>query len=81
MRDAAAEQVVHLDDLLLRRSRLGLQLPQGAAALLPQVRTVCEPVLAWGDVKWDAEVARYQGIWRERYSVPGTQQATESGET
>ena len=35
-----SEQVVHLDDLLLRRTRLGLLLRDGAAELLPRVKDI-----------------------------------------
>lgn len=42
---ARAEGVVHLEDLLLRRVRLGLFLPQGGRALLPQIRAMCQPEL------------------------------------
>ncbi len=65
-----AEAVLHLDDLLLRRSRLGLLLPQGGAELLPQLQAmVCEE-LAWSDAQWAAEVARYQEQVASCYSVP-----------
>ncbi len=35
-----SEQVVHLDDLMLRRTRLGLLLRDGAAELLPRVKEI-----------------------------------------
>src|SRR5512138_1863397 len=37
---AHAEGVIHLDDLLLRRVRLGLLLPNGGIDLLPRIRTI-----------------------------------------
>lgn len=68
----AAEQelVLHLDDLLLRRTRLGLLLPQGAAAELSQVRQICQPRLGWNDARWQGEEIRYLELWQRCYSVP-----------
>ena len=45
----AARPWCHLDDLLLRRVRLGLQLPEGGAALLPELRAICQEELGWDD--------------------------------
>jgi glycerol-3-phosphate dehydrogenase len=67
---ARAEGVVHLDDLLLRRVRLGLLLPHGAQELLPEVRRVCQRELGWDDTRWDEEVERYATTWRSCYSLP-----------
>jgi len=65
-----AEAVVHLDDLLLRRVRLGLLLSHGAAAILPQVRAICQGELGWDDARWEAEQAAYLALWRRCYSLP-----------
>lgn len=65
-----AEAVAHLDDLLLRRVRLGLLLPNGGAALLPQVRAVCQAELGWDDARWEAEAAAYLALWQRCYSLP-----------
>ncbi|HOT93422.1 MAG TPA: glycerol-3-phosphate dehydrogenase/oxidase [Anaerolineae bacterium] len=67
---ARAEGVIHLDDLLLRRTRLGLLLPEGAAALLPEIRRICQPELGWDDARWDAECAAYLELWQRAYSLP-----------
>ncbi len=67
---ARRESVVHLDDLLLRRTRVGLCVPKGGARLLEPLRAWCQPALGWDDERWSAELARYQEIWRTRYSVP-----------
>lgn len=64
------EQVQHLDDLLLRRTRLGLLLPEGGRAWLDSIRTHCQPVLDWSNEQWQAEVERYQQIWRQHYWLP-----------
>lgn len=67
---ARMECVEHLDDLLLRRTRLGLQLAGGALAVLPRVRAICQQELGWNDARWDDEEARYLALWRGHYSVP-----------
>lgn len=67
---ARAEAAVHLDDLLLRRVRIGLLLPEGGKRLLPRVRAICQPELGWRDERWQAEEAAYLGLWQQHYSLP-----------
>ncbi len=62
---ARCEGVVHLDDLLLRRVRLGFLLPDGGSRLLPQIRAICQPELGWDDDRWESEEAAYLALWRE----------------
>jgi len=64
------EQVHHLDDLLLRRTRLGNVLPQGARELLPQIKALCSPYLSWSELKWQQEISRYLALWQNSYSLP-----------
>ena len=67
---ARAEGVVHLDDLLLRRVRLGLLLPQGGRDLLPRIRAICQPELGWDDARWECEETAYLALWQQHYSLP-----------
>lgn len=67
---AEAEMVLHLDDLLLRRTRLGLLLPDGAAHYLPDIRRLCQPRLGWDDTRWEQEQQRYLQLWQRHHSVP-----------
>ncbi|WP_328188978.1 glycerol-3-phosphate dehydrogenase/oxidase [Marinobacter sp. OP 3.4] len=67
---ARQESVVHLDDLLLRRTRLGLILPDGARALLPALRQRLSADLGWSDDDWQAEIERYLHLWRTAYYLP-----------
>jgi glycerol-3-phosphate dehydrogenase len=67
---ARAEGVVHLDDLLLRRTRIGLVLPEGGARLLPAVRARVQEELRWTDEKWTAEETAYRRLWREGHGLP-----------
>ena len=64
------EAVEHLDDLLLRRTRLGMLLADGGETIFPQLETLCTAELGWSNEQWTAEVSRYQGIWRRYYSLP-----------
>jgi len=67
---ARAEGVVHLDDLLLRRVRLGLLLPRGALDLLPRLRLICQSELGWDDARWASEVEAYQALIAAAYTLP-----------
>jgi glycerol-3-phosphate dehydrogenase len=67
---ARCEGVCHLDDLLLRRVRLGLLLPEGGESFLPRIRTICQSELGWDDARWDSEVKAYLILWRSHYYLP-----------
>jgi glycerol-3-phosphate dehydrogenase len=67
---ARHEQVVHLDDLMLRRSRLGLIVAQGARALLPRIQPVCQQELGWSEERWRDEEKRYLDLWSANHA-PG----------
>ena len=67
---ARHESVHHLDDLLLRRTRYGLILPQGGEAHLSVLRGLCQTALGWDDQRWQHEQQRYLAIWREAYQLP-----------
>ena len=70
---ARAEQVLHLEDLLLRRTRLGILLPQGACDEIGRIRAICQPELGWDDAQWQAEAAAYAQLWQRAYSPPGVE--------
>lgn len=67
---ARYEQVQHLDDLLLRRTRVGLLLPEGGAGHLARVRGICQQELGWSDGRWQEEEARYRMLWQAHYGLP-----------
>lgn len=66
-----AEGVAHLDDLLLRRVRLGLLLPNGGLGELPRIRAIAQPELQWDDARWESEAAQYAALWRRCHAWPG----------
>jgi len=65
------EGIRHLDDLLLRRLRLGLLLPEGATEQLDKIRALCKSVLPWDKKRWRDEERRYREILRQAYRPPG----------
>ena len=69
---ACCEQVIHLDDLLLRRTRLGLILPHGAMTPLisDRLKQICQQELGWDEQKWQQEVERYTQLWQRYYHLP-----------
>ena len=65
---ARAEAIAHLDDLLLRRVRLGLLLKGGGRNLLERIRVIVQPELGWEDDRWVQEAARYVDLWDRAYA-------------
>jgi len=61
------EQVVHLDDLLLRRTHVGNVCADGGLALLNMHQAWLIQELGWSEQQWQDEVTRYQNIWRTYY--------------
>ena len=66
---ARTEHVVHLDDLLLRRTRLGFVLPGGGREHLSRIGELCRTELGWDQERWDGEVERYLKLWDKGYGV------------
>lgn len=67
---ARAEGIVHLDDLLLRRLRLGITLPGGGVRLLERIRSLVQAELGWDNNRWCAEADRYTRLWQQCYHIP-----------
>ena len=67
---AQFEAVVHLDDLLLRRTRLGILLARGGLDHLARIRGLCEPHLQWGEAGWATEIERYRTLIAAHYNLP-----------
>jgi len=64
---ARHESVQHLDDLMLRRTRLGMCLANGGEVILPEIKAIFCAELDWTDALWDEELARYKTIWKQFY--------------
>ncbi|MCO4320999.1 glycerol-3-phosphate dehydrogenase/oxidase [Aliidiomarina quisquiliarum] len=61
------EQVVHLDDLMLRRTHIGNLTPDGGQALLTANQAWLQQQLGWDNERWASELARYLQIWQGYY--------------
>ena len=66
---ARCESVLRLDDLLLRRVRLGILAPQGGLPLLDQLQPVIQSELGWSDQRWRHEADRYAQLWKACYHL------------
>ena len=67
---AEHEQVKHLDDLLLRRLRIGLLTPQGGKSYLKRIRKLCKNSLPWNNKRWRKEIKMYLEQWERCYAPP-----------
>jgi glycerol-3-phosphate dehydrogenase len=66
---ARGEGVLHLDDLLLRRVRLGLLLPNGGLDLFPRIQALVQPELGWDEARWEKEASEYTELWKRAYKL------------
>jgi glycerol-3-phosphate dehydrogenase len=67
---ASAEGAVHLDDLLLRRTRLGLLLPDGGLEAAEQIKGIVQNELHWSEGRWKEELANYEQLVNSSYRLP-----------
>jgi len=61
--------IIHLDDLLLRRTRIGLLHADGGASLKAELEQLCEQYLYWDSAKFEEEWQRYQEIHQELHQA------------
>jgi glycerol-3-phosphate dehydrogenase len=66
---ARSEAVLHLDDLMLRRVRLGLILPQGGLMHMNRIRSIVQTELGWDDDRWVLEINNYTQLWKRCYHL------------
>jgi glycerol-3-phosphate dehydrogenase len=67
---AKHEGVVRLEDLLLRRVRLGLALPEGGLPWMDRIRSIVQEELGWDDKRWEREVRDYRALWEGFHHLP-----------
>ncbi len=65
-----SESVVHLDDLLLRRTRIALLLAKGAEDVMGEIKAICQAHLHWDESKWQLELNHFHRIMQQHYSLP-----------
>jgi glycerol-3-phosphate dehydrogenase len=66
---ARTEGIVHLEDLLLRRVRLGIVLPGCGLTAIHRIKNIVQQELGWTDERWDEEICNYKRLIEESYSV------------
>ena len=66
---AKHEAIRHLEDLLLRRVRIGLTTPEGGKEHIGRIKKLCAPVLPWDENKWNEEITLYLEKWRRAHSL------------
>lgn len=64
------EQVVHLADLLMRRTRIGLVMKEGGQEILPRLEKICREELDWDAVRWAEERQAYLNDWKRHHAPP-----------
>jgi glycerol-3-phosphate dehydrogenase len=64
---ARSEGVVHLEDLLLRRARVGLVARNGGLDAIGEIRKIA--LLGWDDATWDAEEKAYRKLFANAYAI------------
>jgi glycerol-3-phosphate dehydrogenase len=67
---AQNERVRHLNDLLLRRVRIGLLTPFGGKAHLKRIRRLCRKALPWDRRRWKEEQKNYLDLWLRIHALP-----------
>lgn len=78
---ARNEQIRHLSDLLLRRVRMGLFLPQGGMDLMEEIQSRISPFLDWDGERWTLEKQAYQELWQRAYAPPGHRETPDNRKT
>jgi len=73
------ESVLHLDDLLLRRTRLGLLLKDGGVEIFGALKRIFSEELSWDRERWERERLRYLDIWQQHYSLPDSEPLSARG--
>jgi glycerol-3-phosphate dehydrogenase len=66
---ARTEGIVHLEDLLLRRVRLGILLPCGGLKVINRIKQILIEELGWDDLLWEEELRRYKLLLDTSYSI------------
>lgn len=67
---ARHESVVHLQDLMMRRTRLGLVAERGGADWLPRALDICRQELGWDERRCLEERDTYLAYWQARHAPP-----------
>jgi len=72
------ESVLHLDDLMLRRTRLGNVMPNLDPESWTRIKQLMMRHLDWSESNWNDELERYLKLWDDNYSLPSRKGETSS---
>lgn len=67
---ARSEDIVNLDDLLLRRTRIGLFVRNGGEHLKERIKQICQQELSWTESQWKEKWETYLDTWNSYYYLP-----------
>ncbi len=68
---ARHERIRHLEDLLLRRVRIGLLTREGGRPHFRRIKRLCRPYLPWSRKRWrEKEIRLYTDQWNRAYGLP-----------
>ncbi|MDD3762153.1 MAG: glycerol-3-phosphate dehydrogenase/oxidase [Nevskiales bacterium] len=65
---ARHEMVTCLQDVMMRRTRLGLVTPEGGEAWLERVAAICAEELGWDAQRRVREIESYRAYWRRQHA-------------
>lgn len=66
---AQSEGIVHLEDLLLRRVRLGTLLPNGGIEVIERIKAIVKQEMGWDENLWEMELRDYKVLLEKSYSM------------
>lgn len=72
--EARTGGAIHLDDLLMRRVRLGLLLPEGGAGYFSQIGEIVRAETGWSEARWRQEITDYTKLWQCSYALRDIEQ-------
>jgi len=61
--------VVHLQDLLLRRVRLGILTKDGGSSYFPRIKRIFKFEKGWDDARWENEKENYLNLRKDIYTL------------
>jgi len=67
---ARHEAVVHLEDLLMRRTRIGLLVRDGGEQYFDRIGSICRDELGWTQSRWSDEARAYVSLRQYSYGLP-----------
>jgi glycerol-3-phosphate dehydrogenase len=67
---ARMEGAIHLSDLLLRRTRIGITSPLGGLLFLGKIKHIVQAEMKWSESRWAEELSSYRDLWHSKYQTP-----------